>query len=302
MAVDLTTGPTHKRAMGKLLDMYRAPWTDSSIQPGTPIVAAAAGVVTASRFESDAGHLIRIDHGGGYFTFYIHLRSRGVTQDQTVQAGQQIGELGNSGEESGGSYHLHYEVFQDANGDGSGAVSELIYPVFNGVEYHLGEGGNPLQARATSRNCGPPSPDGEPTIAHAANADGRLEVFVRGTDNGLWHMWQVAPGGSFSPWNSLGGGLASAPAVARNADGRLEVFMRGTDNALWHMWQVAPGGSFTPWSSRGGGLTSAPAVARNADGRLEVFARGTDNGLWHTWQVTPGGSFTPWSSLGGGLR
>jgi hypothetical protein len=74
---------------------------------------------------------------------------------------------------------------------------------------------------------------------------------VRGTDNALWHMWQATAGGSFSPWNSLGGGLASAPAVARNADGRLEVFARGTDNGLWHMWQVAPGGSFSPWNSLG---------------------------------------------------
>src|ERR1044071_3813445 len=68
MAVDLTTGPTHERALGKLLDMYRAPFSNESIQPGTPILAAADGVVKKSRPELGAGNIIRINHGGGYFT------------------------------------------------------------------------------------------------------------------------------------------------------------------------------------------------------------------------------------------
>jgi hypothetical protein len=73
------------------------------------------------------------------------------------------------------------------------------------------------------------------------NADGRLEVFVRGTDNALWHKWQTSPNNGWSrSWNSLRGILVGEPAVSRNADGRLEVFIRGTDNALWHIWQTSP--------------------------------------------------------------
>ena len=33
-------------------------------------------------------------------------------------------------------------------------------------------------------------------ITAGRNADGRLEVFVRGTDNALWHQWQTAPNGN----------------------------------------------------------------------------------------------------------
>ena len=73
------------------------------------------------------------------------------------------------------------------------------------------------------------------------NADGRLEVFVRGTDNALYNRWQTAPNNGWSAnWGNLGGVLTSNIAAARNADGRLEVFVRGTDNALWHRWQTAP--------------------------------------------------------------
>jgi hypothetical protein len=40
------------------------------------------------------------------------------------------------------------------------------------------------------------------------NADGRLEVFVWGTDNALWHIWQMVPNSGYSGWSnwaSLGG-------------------------------------------------------------------------------------------------
>src|SRR5918994_715148 len=73
----------------------------------------------------------------------------------------------------------------------------------------------------------------------ASNADGRLEVFVRGTDNNLYHKWQTAPGAGWAPdWSPLGGVFDGNPMVGRNADGRLEVFVRGTDNSLYHKWQV----------------------------------------------------------------
>ncbi|WP_435867086.1 protein kinase domain-containing protein [Streptosporangium canum] len=39
-------------------------------------------------------------------------------------------------------------------------------------------------------------------IANSA-ADGRIEVFVRGADNHLWHIWQVVPNGDWSDWEDL---------------------------------------------------------------------------------------------------
>jgi len=136
-------------------------------------------------------------------------------------------------------------------------------------------------------------------IAVGKNADGRLEAFVRGTDNGLYHMWQDAPNGTWSGWAALGGVLTSDPVVASNADGRLEVFVRGGDNAMYHLWQTGLNGTWSGWGSLGGVLTSAITVAGNADGRLEAFVRGTDNGLYHLWQVTPNGTWSSWAALGG---
>src|SRR5581483_962541 len=137
--------------------------------------------------------------------------------------------------------------------------------------------------------------------AVAKNADGRLEVFARGGDNALWHIWQTSAGGAWSGWSSLGGSLTGNPAVVTSGDGRLEVFARGGDNGLWHRWQTSAGGNWSGWAGLGGGIQSDPSPALDQNGRLEVFAQGSDNALWHIWQNTPGGTWSGWAGLGGSL-
>ena len=152
----------------------------------------------------------------------------------------------------------------------------------------------------------------------AQNADGYLELFVRGTsgtDSVIWHICQVTgPVPVASLWASLGPpGLPDAPpvesfwgpAVVRNADGCLEVFVWkiGTGE-VWHKWQTAPSGDWSDWaplgcSVRGGEYRPSLAVARNADGRLELFTSGTDHPLWHISQTAPDGDWSDWAPLGG---
>ena len=139
-------------------------------------------------------------------------------------------------------------------------------------------------------------------IAVIADANGRLQAFIRGTDNALWTMSQTSPDGPWSGWQSLGGSVQGAPSVAINADGRLEVFVLGTDAALWHIAQSTPGGTWSGWASLFGSFISNPAVAASsADGRLEVFVVGTDTGLWRIAQTSPGGSWSFWTSSGGAV-
>ena len=81
----------------------------------------------------------------------------------------------------------------------------------------------------------------EPVVGH--NADGRLDVFVRGTNGALFHRWQLVPGGAWADWESLGGDLTSEITVSRTPDGRLAVSARGTDGALWYIRQLSPSGT-----------------------------------------------------------
>ena len=67
----------------------------------------------------------------------------------------------------------------------------------------------------------------------ASGASGRLDVFVRGEDNALWHRWFDE---QWREWESLGGKLTSDPAAVSWGPGRIDVFARGEDNALSHTW------------------------------------------------------------------
>jgi hypothetical protein len=136
-------------------------------------------------------------------------------------------------------------------------------------------------------------------VAVGRNADGRLDVFARGSDNALWHIAETAPGGGWSAWTSLGGQLSGAPDVAINTNHTLEVFARGPGNALWHTWQYAPGGTWTPWASLDGVITTAPAAIPYSTGALVVWALGSNNGAYHIWQTAPAGAWSGWASDGG---
>ena len=119
------------------------------------------------------------------------------------------------------------------------------------------------------------------------------DVFVRGTDNALWHRsWN---GTSWSAWDSLGGILTSNPSAVSQGPGRLDVFVRGTDNAIWHRaWN---GTAWSSWDSVGGIATSGADVTSWALGRIDVVVRGTDRRLWHrAWNGTSWGA---WDSVGG---
>ncbi|MDF1505122.1 matrixin family metalloprotease [Roseisolibacter sp. H3M3-2] len=124
-------------------------------------------------------------------------------------------------------------------------------------------------------------------------AANRLDVFVRGTDNALWHKWFA---GGWSGWESLGGVLTSGPSAVSWGANRIDVVVRGTDNACWHKaW--APG--WTGWGSLGGIITADPAICSWGPNRLDVFVRGADNALWHKWWN--GAAWSGWESLGGVL-
>ena len=64
-------------------------------------------------------------------------------------------------------------------------------------------------------------------------SNGRLDVFVRGTDSRCGTSGGRTAG---SGWESLGGVLTSGPAAVSWGAGRIDVFVRGTDSALWHKW------------------------------------------------------------------
>ncbi|WP_329427442.1 M23 family metallopeptidase [Streptosporangium sp. NBC_01495] len=124
------------------LDMVKEP--NQAGTDGAKLIAPADGTVVQSTYHSNAGNMIQINHGGGWFTTYIHLKTRSVSVNQRVTQGQQIGQVGATGPTSNGHPHLHYEQAFDSNGDGRASWgapgTERVRPTFNGVEYGQSNG------------------------------------------------------------------------------------------------------------------------------------------------------------------
>ncbi len=84
---------------------------DFPADPGTPVLAAAGGIVSARELHPAYGHLVEIDHGNGLVTRYAHNQRIDVELGALVKRGQQIARVGNSGRSTGP--HLHFEVRLD---------------------------------------------------------------------------------------------------------------------------------------------------------------------------------------------
>ncbi|WP_207312188.1 M23 family metallopeptidase [Lentzea alba] len=102
-------------AVGDFTSAYGARWgrahlgIDIAGPIGTPILAAADGVVKDAGPISGFGQWVRLVHPDGTITVYGHVDSYNVRVGQRVQAGQQIARMGNRGESTGP--HLHFEVW-----------------------------------------------------------------------------------------------------------------------------------------------------------------------------------------------
>jgi murein DD-endopeptidase MepM/ murein hydrolase activator NlpD len=85
---------------------------DIKAEAGTPILAAAPGVVISSGQERSYGRIIRIEHESGFVTVYAHNLENLVEVGDRVSGGTIIGTVGRSGRAS--APHLHFEVrYQD---------------------------------------------------------------------------------------------------------------------------------------------------------------------------------------------
>jgi len=80
--------------------------TDFAGAVGTPVGAAARGVVALVADFYLAGRAVYLDHGAGLVTGYFHLSQADVAEGDTVAAGQRIGAVGRTGRVTGP--HLHW--------------------------------------------------------------------------------------------------------------------------------------------------------------------------------------------------
>jgi murein DD-endopeptidase MepM/ murein hydrolase activator NlpD len=114
-AAEAAAAPKFARpGVGRLTSGFGNRWgrlhagIDLAAGTGSPIRAAAEGVVESTGNEGGYGQTIRIQHADGTQTLYAHLSAITVGAGQQVAAGEEIGREGNTGASTGP--HLHFEV------------------------------------------------------------------------------------------------------------------------------------------------------------------------------------------------
>jgi len=84
---------------------------DYSVPIGTPVRAAAPGVVVYAQWQAaGGGNTIKIEHADGYVTAYAHLSTIAVALGQQIAAGQVIGASGDTGIVSGPNLHFGLSI------------------------------------------------------------------------------------------------------------------------------------------------------------------------------------------------
>ncbi|QAY73076.1 M23 family metallopeptidase [Agromyces protaetiae] len=95
-----------------------------------PIYAANSGIVRFAGRSGTYGNYVQIDHGGGIWTGYAHIRDGGtfVGVGQWVDAGQNIASSGTTGVSTG--CHLHFEVWS-----GGGRINPITFMADRGIQF-----------------------------------------------------------------------------------------------------------------------------------------------------------------------
>ncbi|MBE6939480.1 MAG: M23 family metallopeptidase [Ruminococcaceae bacterium] len=81
---------------------------DLAAESGTVITSFGNGIVTVVGESSDLGKYVMVSHANGYVTLYAHCSRITASSGQTVQCGDPIAEVGQTGQATGP--HLHFEL------------------------------------------------------------------------------------------------------------------------------------------------------------------------------------------------
>ena len=122
----------------------------------------------------------------------------------------------------------------------------------------------------------------------------RLDCFVRGTANILYHAWWDG-----QAWAGLGGSGRRHAGGAELRELGLPTASTASPATPMPAWATGwwDGTQWAGWEGLGGSLLDAPSCVSWGPNRIDCFARGTDAAMWHRWW--DGAQWAGWESLGG---
>lgn len=198
-AVTIVVGPTlafpvHGRDTMAIRSRYGAPrdagrrrheGLDIFAPRGTPVLAAADGVVRSTRSNRLGGNVVWLRDDLGRSHYYAHLERHAVTRGVRVRTGDTIGFVGNSGNARTTPPHLHFGVYRRGSFDPFPALQPLpsIPPTFAGDAGAIGTVARIAQRAAAVRQ--------RPSRRAAVLTDLPLHTALR-IDGGVGEWYRVA--------------------------------------------------------------------------------------------------------------
>jgi alpha-galactosidase len=127
-----------------------------------------------------------------------------------------------------------------------------------------------------------------------SSAHGRIDVFVRGTDDAAYR--RTFDQGHWGHWQKLGGSLADAPGVAFEGQDSWTLFAPGKDGTVESR---GPRGGWTSLGAPAGfPVYGQPSAVTDAAGLTHLVVRAADDAMWTRVRDTSG-NWSDWTSLGG---
>ena len=267
---------------------------------GAPVVAMAEDGTTMVFARTPADGLLRRERNHATAQWGAWIDTGGQTTGNAV-----VGHRLDGGLEVFATRASGHVWFQAQGASGWGAWSDMGTPTGTtaaGTPVVVADNNVAASTRASGQVQG--------------NTDGRLELFVRGADDAIWHRAQKAPNdGGWSAWEKLGGGpWAGEPAAVVTGTGRIALAARTRDGHLNVTSQKRPStqgtplptDNWAPWTDLGADFISNPQLVANAyrtntgqtstrgNGTLlQAFANRSDHHPWTVAQSQPGTEANP---------
>jgi hypothetical protein len=199
-----------------------------------------------------------------------------------------------AGSSGTGHWYMYWGTFLVAAGNNQ--VTATVDPDQSVPESSYADNSRSFTFSASPTGMNPWSSIGGQALSAttALDANGNLDAFAIGSDNGVYYQLQT-PGGDWSGWIALGNAATSISAI-RDSLGDLDVFAIGTNRAVTYDSQL-PNGSWSGWINLGEQALSL-STALDSKGDLDVFVVGTNHAVLYTLQ-TPQKAWSGWTSLGG---
>ncbi|GIH07568.1 hypothetical protein Rhe02_56350 [Rhizocola hellebori] len=284
----------------------------SGVSENRPILASYGGTVGFAGYDTGGGNMVRINHGNGWQTIYLHMIAPAiVSTGQTVVQGQQLGRVGHTGANSSTTNHLHFEELADGNKTES---------YFNGVPSGIRSDGDPdtgplyisgpisPAVNVTSRNCGSGAPTG---MLRDLTLDGLPDLLTREASTGNLRVYPHT-GNVNAPFTGSGnvvgngyGGMDSLSLADLTLDGRADLLTRVAANGELRLWAHTgiPSAPFTGNGTVVGSdfsqMDSINLADVNWDGRTDLVVRVASTGDLRVYYHTgnPAAPFTGTGTL-----